>query len=160
MSDFWSDTSSTSVLYVYKQWRLWHGCTGSPAPSLVAMWYHNHLSNDIVHWWETSFSGTYLLCKSQVDWLVQNGCQNWNRMSKVACDVFRFFMQSEQAYMRLVYTNDRYYDTCFSMVVVVHVLSHVIRKPVYAVCEQWRCRSACASMQCNQRLCCLLPRYM
>ena len=35
----------------------------------------------------------------------------------------------------------------------------VIRKPVYAICEQQRRRSACASAQSDQRLCCSLPRY-
>ena len=33
-----------------------------------------------------------------------------------------------------------------------------MRKPVYAICEQQRCRSACASVQSDQRLCCSLPR--
>ena len=33
-----------------------------------------------------------------------------------------------------------------------------MRKPVYAVCEQQRRRSACASAQSDQRLCCSLPR--
>ena len=37
-------------------------------------------------------------------------------------------------------------------------MSHVIRKPVYAICEQQRRRSACASAQSDQRLCCSLPR--
>ena len=37
-------------------------------------------------------------------------------------------------------------------------LSRVIRKPVYALCEQQRCRSACASTQSDQRLCCSLLR--
>ena len=32
-------------------------------------------------------------------------------------------------------------------------LSHVMRKPVYAICEQQRCRSACTSAQSDQRLC-------
>ena len=37
-------------------------------------------------------------------------------------------------------------------------MSHVMRKPVYAICKQQRCRSACASAQSDQRLCCSLPR--
>ena len=37
-------------------------------------------------------------------------------------------------------------------------LSHVIRKPVYAICKK-RCRSACASMQSDKRLYCLLLRW-
>ena len=36
-------------------------------------------------------------------------------------------------------------------------LSHVMRKPVYVICEQQRRRSACASAQSDQHLCCLLP---
>ena len=37
-------------------------------------------------------------------------------------------------------------------------MSHVMRKAVYGVCEQQRRRSACASAQSDQRLCCSLPR--
>ena len=33
-----------------------------------------------------------------------------------------------------------------------------MRKPVYAICEQQRRRSACASVQSDQHLCCSLPR--
>ena len=32
-------------------------------------------------------------------------------------------------------------------------MSDVMRKPFYAICEQQRRRSACASAQSNQRLC-------
>ena len=32
-----------------------------------------------------------------------------------------------------------------------------MRKPVYAICEQQRCRSACTSAQSDQRLCYSLP---
>ena len=32
-------------------------------------------------------------------------------------------------------------------------MSHVMRKPVYSICEQQRRRSACASAQSDQRLC-------
>ena len=38
-------------------------------------------------------------------------------------------------------------------------MSHVMRKPVYAICEQQRRRSACASAQSDQRLCYSLPRW-
>ena len=38
-------------------------------------------------------------------------------------------------------------------------LSHVMRKPVYAICKQQRDRSACASAQSDQHLCFSLPRY-
>ena len=34
-----------------------------------------------------------------------------------------------------------------------------MRKPVFAICEQQRRRSACASAQSDQRLCCSLSRY-
>ena len=36
-------------------------------------------------------------------------------------------------------------------------MSHVLRKPVYAIYEQQRRGSACASAQSYQRLCCSLP---
>ena len=38
-------------------------------------------------------------------------------------------------------------------------MSHIMRKPVYAICEQQRHRSAWASAQSDQRLCCSLARY-
>ena len=38
-----------------------------------------------------------------------------------------------------------------------HDLSHIMRKPVNAICEQQRRRSACASVQSDQCLCCSLP---
>ena len=34
-----------------------------------------------------------------------------------------------------------------------------MRKPVFAVCVQQGRRSACASAQSDQRICCSLPRY-
>ena len=36
-------------------------------------------------------------------------------------------------------------------------MSHIMRKPVYAICEQQGRRSACASAQSDQHLCCSLP---
>ena len=38
-------------------------------------------------------------------------------------------------------------------------MSHVTRKPVYAIYEQQKRRSACAPAQSNQQLCCSLPRW-
>ena len=37
-------------------------------------------------------------------------------------------------------------------------MSHIIRKPVYAICEQQRRRSACVSAQYDQHISCSLPR--
>ena len=37
-------------------------------------------------------------------------------------------------------------------------LSNVMRRPFLAICEQQRCRSACASVQSDQHICCSLPR--
>ena len=39
-----------------------------------------------------------------------------------------------------------------------HEMSHVMRKPVFAIYEQQRCRSACACAQSDQRLCYSLLR--
>ena len=36
-------------------------------------------------------------------------------------------------------------------------MSHIMRKPVYAICEQQRRRSACTSTQSDHHLCCSLP---
>ena len=41
---------------------------------------------------------------------------------------------------------------------VLWKLSHVMRKPVYAICKQQRHRSACAFAQSDQHLCFSLPR--
>ena len=43
--------------------------------------------------------------------------------------------------------------------VFVMYLSRAIRKPVFAICEQQRRRSACASAQSDQHLCCSPSRY-
>ena len=37
-------------------------------------------------------------------------------------------------------------------------MSHVMRKPAFAICKQQSCRSACTSLQSDQHLCCSLPR--
>ena len=37
---------------------------------------------------------------------------------------------------------------------LVFQISHVVRKPVYAICEQQRRRSACTSAHSDQNLCC------
>ena len=47
---------------------------------------------------------------------------------------------------------------CIGSEEYVHQMSHVVRKPVYAIYEQQRHRSACASVQSDQHLCCSLPR--
>ena len=36
-------------------------------------------------------------------------------------------------------------------------MGHIMRKSAFVICEQQSRRSACASMQSDQRLCCLLP---
>ena len=36
--------------------------------------------------------------------------------------------------------------------------SQVMRKPIYSICDQHRCRSACTSVQSHQDLYCSLPR--
>ena len=39
----------------------------------------------------------------------------------------------------------------------INKMSHVMRKPIFTLCEQQKCRSACASAQSDQHLCCSLP---
>ena len=53
MSDFWLDSSSTSILHVCKQQRLWRvcECAGSPEPSLIA-----YVISTIITW-----AGSYFL---------------------------------------------------------------------------------------------------
>ena len=46
----------------------------------------------------------------------------------------------------------------FSLILFFSYFSHVMRKPVYATCEQQRRRSACSSAQSDQHLRCSLPR--
>ena len=45
MSDFWMDPSSTSILHVCEQQRLWRDCAGSPEPSLVV-----YVISTIISW--------------------------------------------------------------------------------------------------------------
>ena len=56
-----------------------------------------------------------------------------------------------------VVTTDMIYERSFSCG-KQEQLSHVMKKPVYAICEQQRRRSACASVQFDQHLFCWLPR--
>ena len=54
-----------------------------------------------------------------------------------------------------------YVVVCFLSLLVPlkgYDLSHIMRKPIYAICEQQRRRSACASVQSDQHHCCSLPR--
>ena len=53
------------------------------------------------------------------------------------------------------------YSKLYSLIsfMKVTIMGHIMRKPVYAICEQQRCRSACASRQSDQHLCCSLPRW-
>ena len=48
-------------------------------------------------------------------------------------------------------------EKCHNLMTWLIYLSHIMRKPVYAICKQQRCRSACALVQSDQRLYCLLP---
>ena len=65
--------------------------------------------------------------------------------------------------MRIVlnwcYAIPLFFSNEFLQIITVHYLSHVMRKTVYAICEQQRRRSACASAQSDQRLCCSLPGW-
>ena len=49
-------------------------------------------------------------------------------------------------------------DTVASMQYIETNTSHVMRKPIFVMCEQQRCRSACTSRQSDQHFCCLPPR--
>ena len=48
---------------------------------------------------------------------------------------------------------------CLQDVSIVTIMSHVMRKPFYAICEHKRPRSDCASAQSDEHLWCLLLRY-
>ena len=52
-----------------------------------------------------------------------------------------------------IVVNDSY-EFHFIVSLYNHYLSHVMRKPVYAICKQQRRRLACAYAQSDQRLCC------
>ena len=54
----------------------------------------------------------------------------------------------------------RWFSFLSHQLICLHIwyhLSHVMRKPVLAICEQQRRRSACASAQSDPHLCCSLP---
>ena len=55
-------------------------------------------------------------------------------------------------------TEGKYYFQLNEFSLVRPYVSHVIRKSVYAICDQQRRRLACASAQSDQHLCCSLPR--
>ena len=47
---------------------------------------------------------------------------------------------------------------CLNAHIYTYNMSHVMRKPVFAICAQQRRRSACASAQSDKRLCYLLSK--
>ena len=47
---------------------------------------------------------------------------------------------------------------CIISAKIESLMSRIMRNPVYVICEQQTRRSACASAQSDQRLCCSLPR--
>ena len=47
----------------------------------------------------------------------------------------------------------------FSVYIIIYKMSHAMRTPVFAICEQQKRRSACASAQSDQRLCCSLSGW-
>ena len=76
------------------------------------------------------------------------------------CELGRFFIKGHNLYLEL--------KTKMDTEILIHLLnlnvpkyqfyfSHVMRKPVYAICKQQRHRSACTFPQSDQRLCCSLP---
>ena len=77
---------------------------------------------------------------------------HWNTVRKEVklADIYSSsFILHEPAWGKKIFSKNTKGHTC---------MSHVVRKPVYAICEQQRHRSACASAQSDQHLCCSLPR--
>ena len=58
-------------------------------------------------------------------------------------------------------TDDRDDYKCPFLYLFFHkeLMGHIMRKPVFVICEQQMRRSAWASTQSDQRLCCSLPGY-
>ena len=66
-------------------------------------------------------------------------------------------LRTEGAWLQMIWAC--YYNhSCALSQFVMHYLSPIMRKPVFATCEQQRRRSACASTQSDQHLCYSLPR--
>ena len=86
MSDFWSDPSSTSILHVYKQWRLFWDCAGLPEPSLVA-----YVRSAIISWAGSNMMTTAkkgnLKCRSATD---KNRLLFTSKLTKTS-NAFRMF---------------------------------------------------------------------
>ena len=76
------------------------------------------------------------------------------------CFFFSFFDKKRNTYVtwQYVIVKNAGIPNEFHFIVSLynHYLSHVMRKPVYAICKQQRRRSACASAQSDQRLCCCI----
>ena len=57
------------------------------------------------------------------------------------------------SYMLSVYLDQKLRSALGLCCLTTSYLSHVMRKPVLSICEQQRCRSACASAKSDQHLC-------
>ena len=88
-------------------------------------------------------------------WSFKRKCRamvKWGQISIISLSQALASFRTEKALARL-----REWTSLPERSLFVYELSHVMRKPVFAICEQQRCRSACASAQSDQHLCCSLP---
>ena len=71
------------------------------------------------------------------------------------------FQTVRKRWLYVIDARQWWFDAAYDGVCIFQNLKqmcHVMRKPVFAIWEQQRCRSACTSAQSDQRLCCSLPR--
>ena len=69
-------------------------------------------------------------------------------------DGVKFFDSGQTPQLMIVWSTH-----CIFSVFSIVKFSHGMRKSVYNICEQQRRRSACASAQSDQHLCCSLPSF-
>ena len=136
---FCAKGKNTMHIDIYWHWHFYSNLKSSPLELLASIYIP-------IHWVQTA---------NVLDIFVQfNRPKNLERFSPI----LQIFILSLKNLIQITPTADELSWTfvCHTFIKLSH-MSHVMRKPVFAMCEQQRRRSAYASTQSDQHFCCSLP---
>ena len=117
----------------------------------------------------------YLCMRLKLVWLILLRCLMALLFLARPSHFFQYFACQDSVMCRVLTPKSRYHFSsshgfahvdrgyvyhCLMLCLLLDNMSHVMRKPAFAICEPQSRRSACASAQSDQRLCCsLLGQY-
>ena len=116
----------------------------------VKQGWHKHRTDADKQFWSTIFTGKIIIWAS----LLYLFCiiVTFLFMIHIKCCLLVPIILSWKKWVSRI---DKKFSTELLSVISLYriqLMSHVMRKPVYVICEQQRCRSACASTQSDQHL--------